>query len=619
MTGFAAGIFGRHGRLAAMLLMVMAVACAAPARAGDGLRKPDLEQARRLYAQLKAASEEQRARQTLELAGTLLDYYPAFDRNDEVLVLAMEAAAKLKDLRQSLSLADEMLARHPGSPLVDGALERAASIAVAGGDSLRAAHYRLLYYDRDPARGQRDDGVPRCASLMEKLSAGQLADLVVFHPGSALVPYLQCLRVRRLVDADRLADARTVAAELEAASPGDRWTVEALRRLGVAQPGDVVAQREPEGPVRRSQVGVLCPQSGEYAALGGAFLEAARLAVADANKETKREFTLVVEDTGGDPVSGALAARRLCGERGTIALFGDLWSDPTTAAAVVAGQFGTPLVSPTATNDRIWEIGPNIFQTNLTALYEPRLLARLAGTVLLKNTYAVLYPDEPEGRRHADAFRLEVERLGGRVVALVAMDPTATDFQAALQDVRKARPEVVFVPAGVDLMTLLAPQLDLLGAGALVMGLSTWNSPALLERVGPSLDGAIFPHDYPLYPPAWQEAFAAAWQPDLANPEADQLALRSYQSMRMLLDTMSGSGARTRAGLAEALRRRLSREELDVSGPESFAGTVRVVREGQATPFPAALYAAGWAAGQAVPTPPAAAPAGVPKPAGGGH
>jgi hypothetical protein len=87
----------------------------------------------------------------------------------------------------------------------------------------------------------------------------------------------------------------------------------------------------------------------------------------------------------------------------------------------------------------------------------------------------------------------------------------------------------------------------------------------------------------------------------------------------MLLDTMSASGARTRAGLADALRRRLSREELDVSGPESFGGTVRVVREGQATPFPAALYAAGWAAGQSVPPPPAAAAADAPKPAGGGH
>ena len=91
-----------------------------------------------------------------------------------MLALAVEAAATLKDARQALSLADELLAKHPGSPLVDGMLARAAAIATAGGDSLRAAHYRLLDYDRDPVRGQRDDGVPRCATLVERLSAGQL-------------------------------------------------------------------------------------------------------------------------------------------------------------------------------------------------------------------------------------------------------------------------------------------------------------------------------------------------------------------------------------------------------------------------------------------------------------
>jgi branched-chain amino acid transport system substrate-binding protein len=349
------------------------------------------------------------------------------------------------------------------------------------------------------------------------------------------------------------------------------------------------------------QVGLLCPLTGRYAELGNAFHEAARLAVQAANLELGREFKLVVEDTGGDPVSGALSARRLCVDRGVIALFGELLSDPTTAAAVVAEQYGVPLVSPTATNDRIWEIGDIVFQTNLTGLYEPRLLARLACTVLLKSSFAILCPDEPEGHRHADAFRAEVERLGGRVVAEATFPPQAIDFQDAVLAVRQHRPEVLFVPASVEQMALLGPQLDYHRTGALVMGLSTWNSPLLAERAGTALEGAIFPDDYPLYPAAWDEAFAAAWDAGAYPPEAGELALRSYQAMRMLLDTLASSGARTRADLALALRRRLSREEWDVSGPESFGSTVRVLREQVITPFPAAMFAAGWTAGEAAP------------------
>lgn len=600
----AASAGGSRDRIVLVVALAGLLAAAGASVAAKGLERADLEQARRLYAQLKAAHDEQRSRQCLELAGTLLDYYAAFDRNDEVLDLAVESAARLGDRRHALFLTDELLGGHPDSPLVDGALERGAQLAVAGGDSLRGAHYRLLYYDRDPARGQRDDGAPRAAALFERLSAGQLADLVVFHPDSSLLPYLQCLRVRRLLDADRGADARLLVAEMEASDPEDRWTVEALGLVGVAGPLPAVASREPAGPIRLDAVGVLCPLSGRYAELGGAFREAARLAAQDANREHDRAFTLVVEDTGGDPVATALAARRLCADRGVVALFGEMLSDPTTAAAVVAGQYGTALVSPTATNERIWQIDDGVFQTNLTGVYEPRLLARLACTQLLKSSFAILNPDEPEGQRHADAFAAEVERLGGRIVARQTFPPQATDFREAVLAIRRSRPEVVFVPASPQQMVLLGPQFEFNGLGALVLGLSSWNDPRLAEHGGAALEGAVFPADFAQHPPEWAAAFAVAWPRGKYPPEADELALRTYQGMRMLLDTLAGSGARTRGGLVESLRRRLAREEPDSGTEPSHADVLRIMRDRRILPFPAELFRTEWTpAGNAAPVP----------------
>ena len=588
--------------LVAVAVIAVAVVIAAAAGAGQDLKGGELEQARRLYAQLKAAHEEQRARQSLELAGALLDYYPGFDRNDEVLVMAVAAADEVGDRRHALALSDELLADYPHSPLLDGALERAATIALAGGDSLRAAHYRLLHHDRDPVRGLRADGAPRSAPLLEKLSAGQLSDLVLFHPDSAMLPWLQCLRARRLLEAGREADARQVVARLEEASPGDRWTVEALNLLGLASPAQAVPPEGPDGPVRVRQVGVLCPLSGRHAALGAAFAEAARLAAAHANAELDRNFSLVIEDTGGDPVGGALAARRLCAGRGSIALFGDLLSDPTAAAAVVAAQHAVPLVSPTATNDRLWELGANVFQTNLPGQHEPRLLAALAVRVLLKREVAVLFPDDAEGRRLADAFAAEIEALGGRVVGRVAFaaDATdaanaaaATDAGEALRSVRALRPEAVYVPATAAQAARLAAALPREGLGALVLGTAGWNDPGLLAQAGTALDGAVIPDDAPLFPAAWQRDFAGAWPTGAHGAEADQLAWQAYRSLRLLLDTLAGSGARTRGELTAALRRRLTREDLDRGGVSTLAGAVRVVR-GQATePFPAALFEGG--------------------------
>lgn len=579
--------------LTAIVVIAVAVTVAATAVAGRDLKGSELEQARRLYAQLKAAQEEQRARQCLELAGTLLDYYPGFDRNDEVLVIAVAAAAGIGDRRHALALSDELLSGYPHSPLLDGALERAATIALAGGDSLRAAHYRLLEYDRDPVRGQRADGAPHSAPLLERLSAGQLSDLVLFHPDSAMLPWLQCLRARRLLEAGREADARHVVAQLEEAAPADRWTVEALNLLGLASPAQAAPPAEPDGPVRVRQVGVLCPLSGRYAELGAAFAEAARLAAAHANAELDRNFSLIIEDSGGDPVGGALAARRLCAGRGSIALFGDLLSDPTAAAAVVAGQHAVPLVSPTATNDRLWELGANVFQTNLPGQYEPRLLAALAVQVLLKREVAVLLPDDAEGRRLADAFATEIEALGGRIVGRVTFAADGADAAAALQAVRALRPEAVYVPATAAQAARLVPVLPREGFGALVLGTGSWNDPGLLAQAGDALDGAVIPDDAPLYPSTWQRDFEAAWPAGVHGAEADQLARQAYRSLRLLLDTLAGSGARTRGELTAALRRRLTREDLDRGGVATLAEAVRIVR-GQATePFPAALFEGG--------------------------
>ncbi|MBM4129496.1 amino acid ABC transporter substrate-binding protein [bacterium] len=570
--------------------MVVAAMLAGAAMAAPALKGAELEQARRLYSQLKAAHEDQRARQCLELAGALLDYYPTYDRNDEVLAIAVGAAEAVGDRRHALALSDELLAEHPHSPLVDGALGRAAEIALAGGDSLRAAHYRLLHYDRDPAGGQRADGAPRAAPLLEKLSVGQLGDLVLFHPDSSLLPWLQYRRARKLLEAGRDADARAVVARLEETSPEDRWTVEALNLLGLASPAQAAARAEPDGPVRSRQIGVLCPLSGRYAELGEAFAEAARLAVAHANSELDRDFALVFEDTGGDPVEGALAARRLCVGRGSIALFGELLSDPTAAAAVVAERYAVPLISPTATNDRLWEIGANVFQTNLPGQYEPRLLAAVAVQVLLKRDFAVLHPDDAPGRRLAAAFAAEIERLGGRLVARTAFTPAGEDLADRLRLVTQQRPEVVYVPTDAAQTAWLAGQLPREGLGSLLLGTGAWNDPDLLAGVGERLEGAVVPAAAPLFPATWTEAFAAAWPGGAGATETDRLAQQTYSSLRLLVDTLAVSGARTRGELTAALRRRLTREGSAGGGAATLAESVRVVR-GQATePFPAQLF-----------------------------
>jgi branched-chain amino acid transport system substrate-binding protein len=328
--------------------------------------------------------------------------------------------------------------------------------------------------------------------------------------------------------------------------------------------------------------------------LGNAFYDGALLAVERMNSLGSQQFQLKVEDTEGDPVIAAVGARRLAGESGAIAILGSLLSSSTVSAAVVCDIYGVPLISPTATNERIWELGPDIFQTNLTGRYEASLLAQLATQVLLKKRFAVLYPDTREGASQFQIFAEEVRSFGGEVVGGASFASEATDFRLPILEVKKNRPEVVFIPASVDQMILLGPQLDFYGLGALVMGLSNWNSPKLRREVGSIMERAIFPSDAATLPAEWTEQFESDWRPQHLPPDATPVALKAYQATMLVLDTLAREGVERRGDLATALRQRLEVGRVQVENLEVFSRGLRMFSNGRTVPFPVELFAATW-------------------------
>jgi len=581
--------------LPAVLAGFVTLLAAGCAGTGD-LPSAGQEQASRLHARILREYSLERDAEVLDLIRTLAGRHPGYARNDEVLVLGVSSARRLDQTDTALAITDRLLARHPYSPLVDPALLQGAELAVAAGDTLRACGFLLAYHDRTPDQAaDRDPAAPpRQSGLFNGLDAADLADLAARRPDSGLVPWLGYLRTRVLLVAGRFPEATAQVEQLDDIAPDAIWTGRARDLLSAP----VTALRLPlpagGGAVQPERIGVLAPLTGRYAVLGNALVDAAMLAVTAANAETGRVFELQVEDTAGDPVVAALAARRLCAGGGSIALLGAMLSSTTAAAAIVADQWQTPMVSATATNDRVWELGGGIYQTNLTSVYEIRLLAELLVPVLLKQRLAILRPDDPEGRRHAEVFRSEVTALGGEIVHEATFPPRATDFRAPILAVRETRPEVVFVPASVDQMALVAPQLDFYRCGSLVVGLSGFNSPRLLERAGTVLEGLVFPDDLALFPASWTAEFNEVWLADEHPQEATALALKSFQATRMLLDTLHASGAVERPQLTAALRKRLANRDVDAEGPDSFGATVRIVRGGAITFFPAEVYSESW-------------------------
>lgn len=593
---------GRRPAVAAGLVLILAV-CSLASCAGGPRPEPrpaaeDVDLASRLHRQMEQAQAEGRDRAALQLGYELIDRHPDFPRLDESVLMAARSAVRLGDEATALRLTGEILADRPDSPHAVELLNLRADLAAAAGDTAAAAAAVLDLHARAADGTQREAAADRIADLAAGLAADDLAVLLRDYPGSGLRPYLFYLRLHHLLAEGRDAEAPAAVARLREESPTSDWLARAEVLLG--EPGYVLAGSAPLRPsevkVDPSRLGVLCPLTGRYTILGNAFYDGARLAVEHANRTGWRQFILGVSDTEGDPVSAALAVRRLAVADSPVALVGAMLSGTTVAAAVAADGFGIPLVSPTATNDRIWEIGPAVFQTNLTGLYEAKLLARTAVRVLLKTRVAVLHPDTPEGVRNYQVFAEEVLALGGEIVAVEAVPGGLTDFRDPLDRVRAARPEVIYVPAPVDMMMMLGPQLDFYRAGALVMGPSSWNAPRLAREVGTILERSIFPSDTALFPAEWNAAFAEGWNPEHLPEEATAIAQRAFHATMLVLQTLSDNEITSREDLASLLSDRLAaRKEKDVD-PEALGPALCVWGDGGVQPFPIDLFAESLAA-----------------------
>jgi branched-chain amino acid transport system substrate-binding protein len=535
-------------RLAVALLLSGLLLLAACSGGGPRQREGDAGTARVLYDSFEQEYLLHRDAQALTLGGRLLDEYPDYPLADAVAAKMVTAAVRLPDLDRAQELAMAFPERFPGSIHRDAAMKTAArGLADAGrpADGLRVLA-RLAAVQQGAARRSTEE---LALALAEPLDAALLNELV--------------------------------------AEPGMRSLAPALRGLAAIE--------EEEAPaVVAGRIGVLTPLTGRYARFGNAFQAGVRQGLRSEDPQGSGPWEIVLEDTEGDPVPAALAARRLCRDEGCQLLIGALLSATTATAALVAQEHGVPLVSPTATNERLGELGASILQTNLTGPVEVEILARLATEVLLKQRFAIIRPDTPEGLNLATAFADKVTELGGEIVIESVFDPAATDFRSQVLALRETRPEVVFAPTTVDQMVLLGPQLDFYRVGALVLGPSEWNSSRLMERAGSVMERTVFPVSEVVYPPEWSAEFRADWPTAQYDEESTRLARSAYLATRLALRVMKEMPEATPQEITAALHARLSGRGADVAEPDGYAALVNLVEDGQPRSFPGHLYREAW-------------------------
>ena len=91
-----------------------------------------------------------------------------------------------------------------------------------------------------------------------------------------------------------------------------------------------------------------------------------------------QKLELVTEDDQSKPGQSATAVRKLITQDKVVAILGDATSSATLEAAPIAQSDKIPMITPTATNPRITEVGDFIFRVCFLDEFQGRVLARFA-------------------------------------------------------------------------------------------------------------------------------------------------------------------------------------------------------------------------------------------------
>jgi ABC-type branched-subunit amino acid transport system substrate-binding protein len=177
-------------------------------------------------------------------------------------------------------------------------------------------------------------------------------------------------------------------------------------------------------------IGCLLPLSGPYAAYGKRALEGIELALSDWSTHNWFPFRLVIRDSHGES-EAALAELDALAKEGVGAVIG-----PMVTAEVVAPkaqEMGLPIIVMTQ-KEAITDIGSYIFRNFMTPEMQMQALGTYAVETLGLKRFAILYPQEPYGRRFMQQFWRSVAALGGAVTAVEAYDPKKTDFAGPIKN-----------------------------------------------------------------------------------------------------------------------------------------------------------------------------------------
>ncbi len=301
------------------------------------------------------------------------------------------------------------------------------------------------------------------------------------------------------------------------------------------------------------KIGAVLPMSGGIATFGQENANGIKLAM---TKLKSKNFDLLIEDDKSEAIEATNAIRKLINVDKVSLVIGEVTSSNTLAMGPIAQEAKIPLFSPAATNAKVTMVGNFVSRACFTDDFQGVVMARFAVNNLKKKNGLILIDNSSDySKGLAKSFLDEFLKIGGKIVSKEELTYVQKDmdFQSLLRKIKRANPDVIFLPGYYAEVGLIIKQARALGITAPFLGGDGWDSPDLFKIGGPAMKGNyISSHFAPDDKDPKVQAFVKDYEKAYGQKPGAMAAL-GYDSLGIVADSLARAKSSKPADINAAL------------------------------------------------------------------
>jgi branched-chain amino acid transport system substrate-binding protein len=306
------------------------------------------------------------------------------------------------------------------------------------------------------------------------------------------------------------------------------------------------------------KLGAVVSLSGPASGYGTSIQRGIDLAVEEINEGNfitpDADLLIVYEDDETNPEQAATAFTRLIEEEEVVGILGPTLSTAAFAADPIAQQAGVPVIATSNTANGITEMGSYIFRSSLPeAFVIPNTLGAVVEATGATSVFMVYDEVDAFTRSGYETMSAAVRQQAIRVAGTETFSTGADDFEAIIEAIEEAEPDLILVSALLAEASGFLTELRAAGIDTPVMGGNGFNSATLAVQAEEAAEGAVSGAAWSLVSPYPEnESFVEHYQ-ETYDSDPDQFAAQAYTGVYLYAHALRNSCSTIHSNVRNAL------------------------------------------------------------------